>query len=275
MKRGFTLIELLVTMTIVSVLAGIMVPMAWKWWESQDLQTTKERMDILKRAMVGDKSLIQNGIRTSYGFVGDNGELPFANSSSSASLSFLINRPPSGYLHWNGPYLSGFEPSEYRRDAWGHPFRYTVRNDLEGYGNRYLSGEIRSAGLDGVFDTNDDLVVEINIKEVAPTYRLEGNFSSSGVNGKSGVLEITYKNPEDPSGEPTIFSGCKSPFTNFTTVIPNAAFPIRLPIGKVAITTRLYSSASCTTPKGKSQTNYFISDNISRLSVNLPAVTAE
>ena len=85
MKRGFTLIEVLVTMAIVSILAGIMVPAVWKFWESQDVQTTRERIKTLKLAMVGDRSLIQNGIRTSYGFVGDNGELPFANSSSSAS----------------------------------------------------------------------------------------------------------------------------------------------------------------------------------------------
>jgi hypothetical protein len=232
-------------------------------------------MNALKLAMVGDKSLMQNGIRTSYGFVGDNGELPFANSSSSSSLSLLVNRPVGIYPKWNGPYMSGFDPSEYRRDAWGKSFRYAVRNDLDGYGNRYLSGEIRSAGVDGQFDTTDDIVLTISSMEVAPTYRMHGNYSFANLTGSfRASIAVTFRDPKDPTGEWTS-TICTSTFPNYTTIVRDGLAPLRLPIGKVTITTTLFKGTSCSSAsRGNSTLEYFISDNINRLPVNLPAVVA-
>lgn len=273
MKRGFTLIEVLVTMAIVSILAGMMIPAVWKMWESQEVQTTKERLNALKLAMVGDRSLIQNGIRTSYGFVGDNGELPFGNISARGGLKYLISNPAPEYPAWNGPYLSGFDPATYIVDAWGKPFRYTLVNNLDGYGNRYLSGEIRSAGPNGFLDNADDIFVVLSDKEVAPTHRIQGNFSFANLTGKSANFEVRFSDPESSVGERTLASVCKTKttFPNFSTIFPNAAAPVKLPIGKISITGNLYNDSNCTTPAGKSQYDYFVSDNISSLYINLPA----
>lgn len=279
MKRGFTLIEVLVTMTIVSILAGMLVPAVWKLWESQEEQTTKERLNALKSAMIGDKNLIQNGIRTSYGFVGDIGELPFGNTSTLNGLKYLVSNPTPSYLNWNGPYLSGVDSSTFAVDAWGRAFRYTLKDDLDGYNNRHLSGEIRSAGLNGIFETDgDDIFVVLNIKEVAPTYRIQGNFSFANLTGggpHSANFSVAYKLP-DYSGEFVGLSGCKTSatFSNFTTIFPNQTSPANLPIGKVTITSRLYKNANCDgTPFSESgHFDYFISDNLSRLLINLPTI---
>jgi len=222
--------------------------------------------------MLGDKNLVQNGIRTSYGFVGDNGELPFGNMSARGGLKFLVDKPASGYPKWNGPYISGIDPSTYSVDAWGRPFRYTLVNDRDGYGNRYLSGEIRSAGLDGVFDNADDISVVISDKEVAPTHRIQGNFSFANLTGTSANIEVKFSDPGSSVGETTLASVCKSKatFPNFSSIFPNAGAPIKLPIGKITITGKLYNDSNCTAPAGKSQYDYFVSDNVSSLFINLP-----
>jgi len=261
MKRGFTLIEVLVTLAIVSILAGMIVPAVWKFWEGQEVQTTKERLSALKLAMVGDKSLVQNGIRTSYGFVGDFGELPVQGQLSTASLRTYI---PGGYT------------SDAYNDAWGRSFRYTVYDNLPGYDGRFLSGKICSDGLDGISGNSDDICVDIPVSEVAPTHRIQGNFVfvNTMASYSSARFEVTFKNPNDPSGETSILSGCKTAFPNFTTLFSSPSSPVNLPIGKATIKTKAYKNLNCPgSPTASSGTmDYFISDNVSRLLLNLPPV---
>jgi len=275
MKRGFTLIEILVTMAIVSILAGMMVPAVAKFWESQEVQTTKERLNALKSAMIGDKTLVQSGIRTSYGFVGDIGELPFGNATTLNGLKYLVSNPSPSYQNWNGPYLSGFDPESYAVDAWGRRFIYTLRNDLVGYGSRYLSGELRSAGLDGIVGNSDDIWVELSNGEVAPTCRIQGNIVFPNLTGMyhAGIV-ISFRDPLKPGGESTNTAMCTPAFPNFSSIVRDGAVPINVPIGKASITTRLYKNSTCTGAEVSSGTlDYFVSDNLGRLLVNLPAAS--
>jgi hypothetical protein len=252
----------------------MIVPAAWKVWENQEVQATKDRLNALKTALVGDRNLQQNGIRTSYGFVGDVGELPFGAATSLGGLKYLIANPAPAYPNWNGPYLSGFDSTTYAQDAWGRRVSYTLQNSLDGFANRHLSGEIRSAGPDGIMGNADDIRVEISGKETAPTYRMQGNIIYTGTGNYSAKIKVTFRDPLKPSGETTTISACKNVFPNFSSTIQDGGVPVSLPIGRAAISTELYTGPDCTSSiTASGLIDYFVSDNISRLLVNLPVTT--
>ena len=269
-EKAFTLIEVMVVMAIISVLAGMMVPAVWKFWESEEIATTRERMREIKKGLVGDKSLVQNGVRTHYGFVGDNGELPFGNMTAAGGLKYLADRPASGYPNWTGPYLSGFGP-EWYRDAWGNAFRYYLTKDAHG---RYVSAELRSAGPDGIFDNSDDIVdtdVQIFDREVTPTNRIKGNTYGTYSSFSGLHLIMKFKDPIDPSGT-TTQTLCKqlsvaSRFSNYTTLLlDSSSNPLKLPVGGVEITTSLHYKSDCSdAPKSPNSLLYFVSDAINQI----------
>ncbi|MDD2364859.1 MAG: prepilin-type N-terminal cleavage/methylation domain-containing protein [Desulfuromonadaceae bacterium] len=293
-EKAFTLIEVMVVMAIISILAGMMVPAAWKFWEGEEIATTRERLEELKIAIVGNKKAQQTGIRTMFGFVGDNGELPFCNYSTSVqaySLSLLVNKPNIGcdYPYWKGPYMSGFDPAEVFKDAWGRDVSYYFCKSED---DRYLSGALRSAGLDGGFHHNydecdtersstfcegDDICVALDRLEVAPTYRIQGNFAfknltSTGSN--SARIAITYRDPTTVGGDQTFDIGCKTKtdaaFPNFTTLVVKDSVQRYLPIGKVIFKAKYYAGENCTGSETSDFVDYFIQDNTNKVFINFP-----
>ena len=248
--KAFTLIEVMVVIAIISILAGMMLPAVWKFWESEEIATTRQRMRDLKIAMVGDKSLVQNGTRTHYGFVGDFGELPFDNNSSCAFkfLNSSADMAGSRYdaANWSSRYLSSSsDANDYALDAWGNAIRCTNRVVVDG---RLAGVRMTSVAPGG------ELIEEVvDVNDVLPTNRLAGNVFSS----YSGLqISIT---PEKTGSFTAISNMCKSvaPFSGYTTLLP-----YKLPIGRIKLDLALSHSSNCGSPVKTTSFYYLIQDNL-------------
>jgi general secretion pathway protein G len=281
-NRGFTLIEIIVAMAILSIMAGTLVPMLYKTWESNEIAVTRGRMLELKKAMVGDRALVQQGIRTHYGFVGDNGVLP-------AGIQDLVTNFGT-FANWNGPYLGGFDPDTYASDAWGETIEYTRPSSLTVSGMS-VTGRLRSAGPDRTFDTGDDidensdLDLQILNSEVWPTERIQGNRSftfsaapSAPATDYYARLQVNYNTEAgsemgwekeilcDPLG---VGSATAFPFAvskSFTFDLSD-----NLPVGRVVLSSQLFNDSTCTVPALKeASVSIFVSDGQKTLFVNPP-----
>lgn len=299
-QRGFTLVEIVVVVAIIAVLVGMMVPFLYRVFESSERELTRQRMRDLKNAMAGDRSLVQNGIRTHYGFAGDCAQLPRAvvhpQFAGQYALSGDLINPGMGLYPstCSGPYMpAGYDPNAYNKDAWGNEFVYTPFLASDG-SNRRGSATLKSAGPDGQFGTADDLNdssdpdLQISETEIFPTSLAEGNLNYVFIKAAddpgpvySATLRATYIGPF--SGNTHTFSGCITPVTvgpvtanepKPVTHTFSAGFGVRLPIGKVLIKSYLYDDTLCsgTATESPSAMSVFVSDGIKAVYLNAPSI---
>lgn len=236
---------------------------------------TRRKMADLKKAMVGDRSLVQNGVRTHFGFVGECGQLPI-------TLSALVS--PSGMLYHDNcknkkPYL--YDSSDYDRDAWGTVFQYTRLSPAD---SEHRVALLKSAGADKVWDTADDITevtdpdLQVFDKEVTPTNALNGtapvsftnnSLAPKNANTYSVDVTATYVSAFNPTA--TMRSGCRQLAdetinvgeTRTVTTALNVTFPNMLPVGKALLRCRLYSDPSCSTSVvATNEAAFFVHDNI-------------
>jgi prepilin-type N-terminal cleavage/methylation domain-containing protein len=110
---GFTLIELIMVLVIAGILAAVAMQKLGPSSQAARVEETKREMESLAVAIAGDPALNNNGVRSSFGYVGDVGSIP-------ANLDALISNP-GGYATWKGPYIANRfaqTPDDYKKDAW-------------------------------------------------------------------------------------------------------------------------------------------------------------
>ncbi len=177
-KNGFTLVEAIVVIAILLILGGLLTPIVSNQLTNKKIEVTEEKLKKIKKAIIGDPTVVQFGQRTDFGYVGDIGNLPDWNNNDvveTDDLRALMGRPThvsnwaldagSGlWAGWRGPYL---DPTQYPdgsyeslKDGWGRNF---VAERPSGIAMR-----IRSHGPDGVSGTcgNDDLCIDIFYDEI-------------------------------------------------------------------------------------------------------------
>ena len=271
---GFTLIEVIVVMAIISIMAGIMIPMVYRVWESNDEETTRTRMRELKTALVGDRRIVQNGVRTHFGYTGDMGQLP-------GSLNDLIVDP--GVSNWNGPYLpAGFDTTTFNKDAWDRAFEYVTATDASG---RRSAAVLASHGADGIAGTADDIgdpEVQISPTEVTPVTSLLGNISVTFASAPQAARNLylgvaaRYRNG---AGVAVMRTCCDSAVKVITGSAGNSqvnyiqdfscAPPEALPVGFAFVSPGVFADSSCSVSLGGTPLELAVSASGSTLFVNL------
>ncbi len=119
-RNGFTLIEVILVIVIFGILATVAMRSGQKVFQTAKVEETRQELDALAEAIVGNAGLQNNGIRADFGYVGDVGSLP-------PNLDALVLNP-GGYVTWNGPYIGNRYTqlaSDYKNDAWNTAYSYS------------------------------------------------------------------------------------------------------------------------------------------------------
>ena len=147
---GFTLIEIVVVIAVLAILAAAITPAILQQVVDTKIETTRKEAKILCEAIIG-----RSDVKGSFGFVGDMGRFP-------KSFEELMRPDRDTPLYkvltfrgvatgWKGPYINaGDSKDDILIDAFGRPYKGAP------------TGQVRSAGPDGVFDDEDDIVYPPN-----------------------------------------------------------------------------------------------------------------
>ena len=143
--RGFTLLELVVILAVIAILAAAVVPTFVQQIAGTRVQATQDEARVLYEAMVGTTD---GG--TQFAFVGDIGRLPntFQELVVKGGLpSYSTATVRNVGMGWRGPYVNtGTSASDYLNDSFERA--YTGAS----------TGQVKSAGPDGVAGNADDIV---------------------------------------------------------------------------------------------------------------------
>ncbi len=143
-EKGFTLVELLTVIAILGILISVAIPRFGKIIDEARLSKTKEEMQNLRIAIIGNSSALSGSQYTSIGYEGDIGQLPNQSQDLVANpgLPLYDKFTRKG---WNGPYIKS-DGNDYLYDAWGNLYIYNKSGrTITSYGSDGVSGGLSYA----------------------------------------------------------------------------------------------------------------------------------
>lgn len=223
-QQGMTLLELLVVIALMSVVGFMALSQVGDDLNQARYEDTRNRLEMIRKAIIGDTSRTLNGQPEIRGFVADMGRLP-ANLQELIEREFCSNpaldqaactgaetwTSMPAYAHdataglwagWNGPYLNASPESDYPRfrDGWGNDdgsndFGW-VFNDSGGAGPLL----VQSTGMDGTAGGSDYEAdyppAGSEVLIAANTYRtLITDSGTNAQNDEQGGITVDFGSP--------------------------------------------------------------------------------
>lgn len=168
-SSGFTVIEIIAVIGIIAALVGMMTPLAFQMIGARREQSTREELETIKKAIIGEARSTMTGKEFSFGFAGDIGGVPTSldRLRTRATLpAFSFDTTKGTGAGWNGPYIMEKIAGDFKIDPYGSEYVYSTTP----YTNTSLGVEVRakvtSPGPDLATGTSDDLSVEILKPEI-------------------------------------------------------------------------------------------------------------
>lgn len=153
-ERAFTLVEIVIVLILLGIIVAIAVPRYVDLFGAGKQNVTQERMNSIRRAIMGDPTVNVGGQFSAAGFRGDLNQLP-SPLSQLTTQGALPAWNPFTHRGWNGPYVDTAQLT----DGWGHAI--TIGSfDASGVNGRTFT--LRSAGPDGIAGNADDVVLTVN-----------------------------------------------------------------------------------------------------------------
>ncbi|UCE66605.1 MAG: type II secretion system protein [Candidatus Zixiibacteriota bacterium] len=226
---GFTLIELVLIIVIMGIVATIAMRSMGPAIDRSRNDATMKEMEILAQAIIGNKDLISEGIRSDFGYVGDIGAPP-------PDLDALVANP-GGYATWDGPYvLNNFieNPNDFKEDAWGNEYSYSggvvitssgngsaLTKQFAGSINDLVANTVKGNVYDGLGSAPADSASSVDIIIYYPDGI--GGLTSSAVNpSPSGQFSFSGMIPIGNHLIRAVYISTADTISQYITVLPGS-----------------------------------------------------
>ena len=107
--KAFTLLEIVAVIAIIGILGGTIAPLAFQLFTSKRGEVTVDRLEEFKKAIIGNPFVIGDDVRSSFGYIGDMGNLPTSLQDlyiRGAQPTYSYNSTLKTGAGWRGPYIN-------------------------------------------------------------------------------------------------------------------------------------------------------------------------
>lgn len=187
-QRGFGLIEMAVVIIVIGILTAVAMRSATTVIDDTRHSRTEREMQMLADAVVGNPDITSNGIRSDFGYIGDNGAFP-------PDLEALAVNP-GGWITWDGPYIAaGFtqDSSGFKLDEWGSPYAYSGGITITSTGSgSTITRKIADATADYLLNQFAGIVTDVDSSPPGSTFVDSVDICVTIPSGAGSLTNKTY-----------------------------------------------------------------------------------